>query len=238
MKSLKLTWYGRCCFLVESEGYKILFDPYDDFGHTSIGQIDADYMVISSIAHDHGNIAACPKAYSNGYRGRYTVKEGVYFNGIESKEGRGTLNLIGNVELEPFYLTNFADWGDPECLSEFTDYERSLLQKTNIAFLRTREQEKHPDQRLYDLVMQVCTPRILVPHHHFPESFYKKYIDPQYHHICYEKLREIDDMVEKLPEYTKKEIDSYECVLSEQDLLSKTILVFSEIHPQVVHEDA
>jgi hypothetical protein len=235
MKTIKLTWYGRCCFVIETNDKKILIDPYDDFGHTDIGRIDADYLIISSIAHDHGNIAASPRAYVNGYRGRYKIKDSLYFNGIEAKEGRGTLTLLCNVENDPFYITNFADWGDPTCREEFTDFEKSLLKKTNIAFVRTREQEHHPENTCYELALSVCTPQIVIPIHHFPKSFYEKFNLQSQMHVCDEKIAKIDHLALKLPEYSKRVIDSYEVSLTELDLQQKTLLTFTKIHPQVKH---
>ena len=53
---MKLTFYGHACFMVETAGKKLLFDPFisgnDHAGHIDINSIQADYILIS---HGHGD---------------------------------------------------------------------------------------------------------------------------------------------------------------------------------------
>jgi hypothetical protein len=234
MSPVKFTWFGRCCFLIEIEGFRILLDPYDHYHNVDIGEINSDYTIISSIAHDHGNIAASPHAFINGYRGRYKVNEKIIFNGMESKEARGSLNLICNVVYGDLSITNFADWGDPASFANMTEYEKKLLSKTNIALVRSRElTETIPGKYAYDLMHLACAPQIIIPVHFFPESFVhsKIPVDKRKNYQGY--LDELDRMIKDLSEYKKKTINTYECTLTEKDLSEKSLLLFDDIHPQV-----
>jgi L-ascorbate metabolism protein UlaG (beta-lactamase superfamily) len=58
---MKFTYYGHSCFLVETSGKKILFDPfitYNDLAsHIDSGSIQADFILVSHGHSDH--IADC-----------------------------------------------------------------------------------------------------------------------------------------------------------------------------------
>ncbi len=58
---MTLTYYGHACFLIETKGKKILFDPFitpnDLAKHIDINKVEADYIFLS---HGHGDhIADC-----------------------------------------------------------------------------------------------------------------------------------------------------------------------------------
>ncbi|AIF69641.1 hypothetical protein PAP_06215 [Palaeococcus pacificus DY20341] len=48
---MRVTWYGHACFYVETQGIKILFDPYLDVDDDLIG--DVDYILVTHEHHDH-----------------------------------------------------------------------------------------------------------------------------------------------------------------------------------------
>ena len=63
---MKLTYYGHACFLVETGGSKLLFDPaISPFPHgkkIDIDSIEADYILLS---HGHGDHVADVEAIAN-----------------------------------------------------------------------------------------------------------------------------------------------------------------------------
>ncbi len=81
----KLTWYGRCCFLIEALDKKILYDPYDSYCNVDIGRIEADILISSSTWHDHGHIGASPKAFVITYPGKYE-KDGFIITILRKKK--------------------------------------------------------------------------------------------------------------------------------------------------------
>ena len=58
---MKITYYGHSCFLVETNGKKLLFDPFISFNELAkdidINSIEADYILQSHGHADH--IADC-----------------------------------------------------------------------------------------------------------------------------------------------------------------------------------
>ena len=58
---MKFTYYGHACFLIETQGVKVLFDPFITYNELAkdidINTIEADYILLS---HGHGDhIADC-----------------------------------------------------------------------------------------------------------------------------------------------------------------------------------
>lgn len=54
---MKVTYYGHSCFLVETNGKKLLFDPFISFNELAkdidINSIEADYILQSHGHTDH-----------------------------------------------------------------------------------------------------------------------------------------------------------------------------------------
>ncbi len=231
MDSLIITWYGRCAFLIEIAEKKILIDPYDHFSGVDIGEIEADYLLSSSIAHDHGNIAASVDAYTIGYEGEYTLQNDIQVTGIFSHESRGTPNIIWNIKHKNISITNFADWGDESDIAEFNDKEREVLASTTIAFVRPNEVPQKNVQ-CAELALKVSEPKLIIPHHYYPESFIREYPTDSLikNHATYKPL--INLLISKL-DYAIEEVSSYKVKLQESDMRDKKILLLKKIHPNV-----
>lgn len=231
MSFLSLTWYGHCAFLIELAEKKILIDPYDHFHGVDIGEIESDYLLSSSIAHDHGNIAASVEAYTIGHEGEYTLPNDIQLTGIFSHESRGTPNTIWNITHKNVSLTNFADWGDESDIPEFSSKEKEILASTTIAFVRPNDV---PEKNIQcaELALKVSEPKIIIPHHYYPESFIREYPTDALikNHAHYKPL--INLLISKL-DYAIEEISSYKVKLEEKDLKEKKILLFKKIHPDV-----
>ena len=54
---MKLTYYGQSCFLLETQGFKILFDPFitpnELAQHIHVDSIQADFILVSHGHEDH-----------------------------------------------------------------------------------------------------------------------------------------------------------------------------------------
>jgi L-ascorbate metabolism protein UlaG (beta-lactamase superfamily) len=64
---MKFTYYGHSCFLVETDGNRLLFDPFitgnELAKHINISDIEADYILISHAHGDHtGDAVAIAQA--------------------------------------------------------------------------------------------------------------------------------------------------------------------------------
>jgi L-ascorbate metabolism protein UlaG (beta-lactamase superfamily) len=232
MSKLKLSWYGRCCFLLEVADKKILIDPYDTFHNVDIGQIDADYTLVSSVAHDHGHIGASPKSYTYGDEGVHTLENGIVITGIKSHESRGSNNLIFNIKTDGFSITNFADWGDPADIDKFTPIERKILASTDIAFARVNNILLEDGVQAAELALRVCNPKILIPHHFYPESFVNKNPTEDLNKNLTHYKPLLESLVSKL-DYKVREINSYETEVGLESFKEETIILFNQIHPQI-----
>ena len=63
---MKLTYFGHSCFQIETEGIKILFDPFIDgnplASHIKVDNIETDYILVS---HGHGDhVSEVEKVYA------------------------------------------------------------------------------------------------------------------------------------------------------------------------------
>lgn len=217
---MKISWFGRCCFLIETENKRVLFDPYDTYCKVDIGIIPVDVVISSSTWHDHGHIGASPKAYICTYPGKDNGS-GLEIQGIETKEERGTSNVIFNLKIGLFSITNFADFGQEQ---NFSEEEKNILNSTNVAFIRSGGH--------YELALKYCNPRIIFPEHYFPRSFIEEQVEESEKQNFEQPNLEVDKMI-KASEYTLKQIESYETIISKVDINAKYIFRFLKLHPQV-----
>lgn len=234
-ESLKITWYGRCCFLVDTGVKKVLFDPYDAYCNVDIGFIEADILISSSTWHDHGHIGASPKAFIISYPGVYE-KDRIKITGIEALEDRGSPTVIFNVKVGEFSITNFADFG-PEQKEHFnkhvTQENLDIIRSTNIAMARASVIGDPTADHVHDeIFLEYCQPAIIIPEHYFPESFIKQHVSEDQKQNFLTPNSIIDEMVKNIG-YAVKEISSYHTEISKNDLNSKFVVKFNDLHPQV-----
>ncbi len=218
--SLKIAWYGRCCFLVEYKGKRILFDPYDRFCNVDIGLIESEILISSSTWHDHGHIGASPGSWIFTYPGNFKHLD-FTINGYEVKEERGSPTVVFNIQFGGFSITNFADMGIYSS-NIFTEEQKAVLASTNIAFIRAGHQE----------VLNFCDPRIIIPEHYFPLNFIQEQLPDNLKNEFEQPVKETDKLLESL-KYPVKEIDNYWCTFNENSLKEKTVIKFLKLHPQV-----
>ncbi len=233
--NLRISWYGRCCFLVEIEAITVLFDPYDQFCNVDIGFIDSNILLTSSTWHDHGHIGASPNAWVYSYPGEYE-HSGIKITGIESREDRGTPNIIFNIQHQGFSITNFADFGPTQETyfdSRITESELNCLRSTNIAFVRAMiERDTVGEANVHnDNFLKYCSPNIVIPEHYHPRGFIHKQI-PE---ALWGNFEPANVVVDELPGsigYPLEEINDYQMDVS-GEFSTKNVFRFMQLHPQV-----
>lgn len=239
-ESLKLTWYGRCCFLMEYKGKRVLFDPYDTYCNVDVGIIEADVLITSSTWHDHGHIGASPKAHIYSYPGKYE-NNGTKIFGVKAKEDRGSPTVVFNVILGPFSITNFADFG-PEQKNDFdknlTLTQRAILKNTNIAFIRPsiKGDEMQKTNEHNECVLDYSEPSIIFPEHYFPKSFIEEQVPESTKQSFLTPLIVVNEMIDIFSNYSLKEVDGYEVVIKEEHLSRKEVIKFLRMHDQVKYK--
>lgn len=230
---ISLTWYGRCCFLIKVNNKKILIDPHDDFDNIEMGKVDADYTLISSTWHDHGHIGASPKAIIFSEPGIYKIDKNITITGIETKETRGTKNIIFNIKAGEYSITNFADFGDPKSIKGLNPENKKILALTNIAFVRPHQILHEKNTTSGELALRTCDPKIIIPHHYYPASFAQKR-KPQLKRNMLKFVDQVANMIKKF-EYKKILVKSHKKQLDISAFKEKSAIVFEKMHPQVVY---
>ena len=225
-----MTWYGRCCFLIEVNGVKILTDPHDTSDSVDMGIVKADYVLISSTWHDHGHIGASPFAIVISEPGNYKLPNNITVSGIETKENRGTKNIIFNIKWGKYSITNFADLGDPKYLQKISNCKKKTLASTTIMLARPNPVLKTSLTSI-DLSLKSCDPKILIPHHYYPPVFSKRTKGKLSKNLL-KSYKQVDIALKKL-KYTKKDIKGSSTTISLNDYKEKTALMFQDMHKQV-----
>ncbi len=231
-----INWYGRCCFLVELNKKKVLFDPYDKYCGVDVGVIDADLLLISSTWHDHGHIGASPGAWIFSYPGTHK-NCGFTITGIEAKENRGSPTVVFNLRYKNISITNFADLGakeDEKFDRSLTPKQRDVLKSTNIAFMRPSiEGEEIADNNMHnEKVLKYCTPNIVFPEHYFPDSFINERVPDAKKAEFFKPNIIVEEMLIGLG-YPTKIVDDYKYVVKLEDFNQRKIFKLQRLHPQV-----
>ncbi len=235
--NVPITWYGRCCFFVELNGKRILFDPYDMYCNVDIGRIDADILISSSTWHDHGHIGASPHAWVCTYPGAYE-HDGLTITGIEAKESRGTPTVVFNVRYGSISITNFADLGaehDEEFDRSLTPEARTILQSTTIAFMRASIiGDQVADHNTHnETILKYCAPAIIFPEHYFPPSFIEEQVPESEKQKFLQPNVIVDEMVHVLG-YPVEEVDDCSVTIdAEATRGAKKLYKLRRLHPQV-----
>lgn len=232
---IKISWFGRCCFLLEINDKKILFDPYDSYCNVEIGKIDADILISSSTWHDHGHIGASPKAHIITYPGKYQ-KDGFIVTGIEALENRGSPTVIFNLSFGLFSITNFADFG-PEQKESFDSHvseeDLKIIKSTNIALVRPSIKNGLQKENIHDEnFLDYCQPSVIIPEHYFPETFIKEQVEDNEKDNFRSPNIIVEEMINNIG-YKIERVDSYQKELTEQDMKDRKLLKFLKLHPQV-----
>lgn len=122
---MKIINYGHACFLVEYNGVKLLFDPYQDESvpGLKLNKIETNYCFISHDHHDHN--ALCFADIKEEIVPTYKVIE------IPHDKADGKLrgmNKIHIVRMDDFVIAHFGDIGVlPSDLEPFKDIDIILL---------------------------------------------------------------------------------------------------------------
>jgi hypothetical protein len=233
MQKIKLTWYGRCCFLIEINDRKILIDPHDQFDGVYMGLVEADHTLISSVAHDHGHIAASPQSLTHHEVGSELLEGDIKVTGIMTKESRGTSNLIYNIKVDNVSITCFADLGDPQSIENLSREDKEVIASTNIAFIRPNQILHEPDVSSGELALRYCDPQIIIPYHFYPAKFIERTRELKKASVY---LTWVENMIEKLS-YKKQQHEGCEAEINLDEYDTKTAILFSDIHPQVTYNN-
>jgi L-ascorbate metabolism protein UlaG (beta-lactamase superfamily) len=161
---MRLDYLAHSCFLLQHEGFRVLFDPYDPtLGYPAPRVYDPDLIVVSHDHHDHNAVGQVS--------GRATVVRGI------ARRSYGPLTLGGSVGwhddgegAEPVSLTllewagrklaHFGDLGcelEPEQVEQFAALDLLLMPCGGDYTL---------DGKRAAAVVERLRPRLVVPMHY------------------------------------------------------------------------
>ena len=238
---ITVSWYGRCCFLVEVDGKRVLFDPYDSFCNVEIGFIKAEMLLSSSTWHDHGHVGSSPGAWLFTYPGSENHL-GFKVTVIEAKENRGTPTVVFNLMYRDISITNFADLGadeDKEFEKSLTREQKGILKSTKIAFMRPSiAGEMVSSHNVHnEKALKYCQPNIIFPEHYFPESFIQEQVPDSRKKELLRPNIVVDEMSRAIG-YPQETIDGYKVEINTNSLGSRKVFYkLLRLHPQVKYAD-
>ncbi|MCS7175406.1 MBL fold metallo-hydrolase [Pseudothermotoga sp.] len=113
---MKITWFGHACFLIDSQGVRILMDPFDSSVGYKVPNVSVDVVTESHQHFDHnahhllrGDFQLIKEA------GEYTIKN-VKIRGIKTfhDEAGGVkrgVNIVFVIEFSDFRVAHLGDLG-------------------------------------------------------------------------------------------------------------------------------
>lgn len=105
---MQLTWLGHACFALESDGYKVVIDPYTDVPGCGALQVEADAVLCSHRHFDHGYTEAV--TLRQGRENPFTVTTIDTFHDEKSGALRGE-NKVHILQAEGLTAVHLGDLG-------------------------------------------------------------------------------------------------------------------------------
>ena len=165
MSKITLTWRGHSCFRIESEGYRIVLDPFSDDTVPGYGHVreTADEVICS---HEHGD-----HNFRDGVsiRGAHpanpftvTVIDCPHDDAGGSKRGMNKIHVFDNGSLR---VAHFGDIGCP-----LSEEQRAQIGRLDAAMVPVGGYYTMEPDGICELMSQL-SPKVVIPMHYRSESF-------------------------------------------------------------------
>lgn len=162
--SVRITWLGHACFLVESDGYTILLDPYQDGyvpGLTPI-RTEADQVICSHGHADH-NAAEVASIKANGTSPfQITAIDTWHDDQQGALRGKNRIHILDNGCLKVAHL------GDLGC--ELTPEQKAQLTGLDAVMVPVGGYYTIDAVQAKQLMDELC-PKVIIPMHYRSEQF-------------------------------------------------------------------
>ncbi len=159
---MRLTWLGHACFLLESEGYRVVIDPYTDVPGCGELRLEADAVLCSHHHFDHDYTAAV--TLRQGRTNPFTVTTVNTFHDEKCGALRGE-NTVHVLRAEGLTVVHLGDLGH-------------RLDKSAVRNLRTCDVLLIPVGGTYTLdaagaaeTVKLLQPRAVIPMHYRGDGF-------------------------------------------------------------------
>jgi L-ascorbate metabolism protein UlaG (beta-lactamase superfamily) len=162
---MKIRWLGHACFLIESEGKRIVTDPYDEKVPYPFPEITADLVTVS---HGHGDHNAVERVGGDPamIQGTGTLKaRGINLRGIPAVHDdqggaeRGE-NILYIFELEGLRIAHLGDLGAP-----LDEEQRTALADVQVVLCPVGGHYTIDAQQAAALARELPALRVFIPMH-------------------------------------------------------------------------
>ena len=161
---MKITWLGHSCFKVETKGYTLILDPYEDGSVPGCAPVreTADEVLCS---HEH---------YDHNYRGGVTLREhgaspvkveviSTYHDNREGKlRGSNRIHILDDGEVRIAHMGDLGCELEPEQLRKLEGLDGALIPVGGYYTIDAVQAKKLTDQ---------IKPRITIPMHYRGDGF-------------------------------------------------------------------
>ena len=167
MGEIKLEWLGHSCWAIETEGYRIVMDPYGDGvvpGYPPL-RAEADQVIPSHDHSDHGAVE-CVKIRegADGKTCPFSITEIHSYHDDTEGSQRGK-NIIHILEKDGIRIAHMGDIG---CMP--TEEQKELLKNIDVMLMPVGGFFTLEPADVYRLVQEL-QPKTLVPMHYRTETF-------------------------------------------------------------------
>lgn len=126
---MKLTWIGHSCFKVESQGYTIILDPYEDHAVPGLKPVreEADEVFCS---HEHGdhNARGAVSLRKGGKSPFHVTRLLTYHDHHKgAKRGNNTITILDDGECRIAHMGDVGCMPEPELLAQLKNLDAVLI---------------------------------------------------------------------------------------------------------------
>lgn len=163
-KKIQITWLGQSCFQVETEGYSIVLDPYEDRYVPGLLPLDiqANEVLCSHGHRDHSGTAAV--GLKEGGESPFSVTELSSFHDDQKGALRG-VNMIRILRSGGLSAAHLGDLGcepDPETLDALRDMDVLMIPVGGYYTIDAAQAVR---------LCRELSPRVVIPMHYRTENF-------------------------------------------------------------------
>lgn len=165
MSKITITWHGHSCFMISSDGYDVVLDPYkpDSVPGLASLSLTADMTLCSHDHFDHGYTdAVCLR--KEGKKNPFTITVLDTFHDDAGGTLRGT-NRIHILEADGLRIAHFGDLG-----CALNEEQTEQLKGLDAVLIPVGGYYTIDAAQAFELV-QALSPRVVVPMHYRSDSF-------------------------------------------------------------------
>jgi L-ascorbate metabolism protein UlaG (beta-lactamase superfamily) len=162
---MHIKWFGHSCFLIETNGKKILTDPFDESIGYPANFPEVDVVLVSHEHSDH-NAVKNVKNYKQSIRGTVNqeidgikIKGVPYFHDEVNGAKRGKITIF-EIQSEGLSLVHLSDLG-----TKLTKKEVTALGKVDILLIPVGSVFTIGPEEAWEVIAQL-NPNVVIPMHY------------------------------------------------------------------------